>query len=504
MNKKSIIIIGAGLAGLSTGCYAQMNGYESRIFEHHSKPGGVAAVWRRGEYLIDGGVHFLICHKPGTPIYDVYSEIGAVGPYEFEDVTTYLRFVDETGSQIIEFTRDLDRLERDLLRVSPEDEDEIRRFIKEIHWMKGSPLLTELGMSVTPPELRSRADSLREMWRMRGFMRYFTGKYAKSAADYAENFQSPFLKKVFRNLFSPDAPVWFVVMILAILAAGELGLFKGGCHEFVQSIEEKYKALGGKIRYRAKVEKILVEDDRAVGVLLADGTKHEADVVVSAADGKSTIFELLDGKYLDEKTEKRYRTWKPYDPMVAVSLGVARTFEDDAPMTMFLMREPLQYGERLTNCLPLRIFNYGDVFAPEGKAVVQVMLETEWDYWHNLRQSRDDYYTEKLRLAQEIIGRLEVHYPGISSQVEMIDVATPYTSWRYTLNDRGSPMGWLLTEKTLMEQIPRTLPGLENFFMAGHWVLPGGGVPATIYTGRNVIQILCNRDGKKFKTNPVI
>jgi len=443
MNKKSIIIIGAGLAGLSTGCYAQMNGYESRIFEHHSKPGGVAAVWRRGEYLIDGGVHFLICHKPGTPIYDVYSEIGAVGPYEFEDVTTYLRFVDETGSQIIEFTRDLDRLERDLLRVSPEDEDEIRRFIKEIHWMKGSPLLTELGMSVTPPELRSRADSLREMWRMRGFMRYFTGKYAKSAADYAENFQSPFLKKVFRNLFSPDAPVWFVL-------------------------------------------------------------KHEADVVVSAADGKSTIFELLDGKYLDEKTEKRYRTWKPYDPMVAVSLGVARTFEDDAPMTMFLMREPLQYGERLTNCLPLRIFNYGDVFAPEGKAVVQVMLETEWDYWHNLRQSRDDYYTEKLRLAQEIIGRLEVHYPGISSQVEMIDVATPYTSWRYTLNDRGSPMGWLLTEKTLMEQIPRRLPGLENFFMAGHWVLPGGGVPATIYTGRNVIQILCKRDGKKFKANPVI
>jgi len=55
-----MIIIGAGLAGLSTGCYAQMNGYESRIFEHHTKPGGVAAVWKRGDYLIDGGIHFLI------------------------------------------------------------------------------------------------------------------------------------------------------------------------------------------------------------------------------------------------------------------------------------------------------------------------------------------------------------------------------------------------------------------------------------------------------------
>jgi protoporphyrinogen oxidase len=74
-----MIIIGAGLAGLSTGCYAQKNGYVSKIFEHHTKPGGVAAVWRRGEYLIDGGIHFLICHRPGTPIYDVYKEIGAVG-----------------------------------------------------------------------------------------------------------------------------------------------------------------------------------------------------------------------------------------------------------------------------------------------------------------------------------------------------------------------------------------------------------------------------------------
>jgi len=43
MTEKSLIIIGAGLAGLSTGCYAQMNGYQSHIFEHHTVPGEVAA-----------------------------------------------------------------------------------------------------------------------------------------------------------------------------------------------------------------------------------------------------------------------------------------------------------------------------------------------------------------------------------------------------------------------------------------------------------------------------
>jgi len=91
-------------------------------------------------------------------------------------------------------------------------------------------------------------------------------------------------------------------------------------------------------------------------------------------------------------------------------------------------------------------------------------------------------------------------YPRITAEIEMIDVATPYTTWRYTLNDKGSPMGWLMTKDSLMTQIPRTLPGLYSFYMAGQWVLPGGGVPGCIYTGRNVIQILCREDLKRFQT----
>ena len=500
MSKKSVIIIGAGLSGLSTGCYAQMNGYESKIFEYHSSPGGVAAVWKRGDYLIDGGIHFLIGHKPGTPLYDVYSEICDIDSIDITDMTTYLRFVDETGTKSIEFTQDIKKLEQDLIQIAPEDEDEIRSFIKEINSLTGSPLLTDMGMSTAPPELRGRFDSLKEMWQMRGFMKYFMGKYSKSAGEYAEHFQNPFLKTVISYLFSPDGPMWFVIMILATVASGQLGLFKGGCHTFVRSIEARYKSLGGQIQYRAKVEKIIVEDGNAVGVVLADDSEHRADVVVSAADGKSTIFDLLGGQFIDDKIKKRYDTWKTYDPMIGVSLGVSRTFDDEASLNAFMQKEPIILSDREVPLVYLRIFNHGDVFAPEGKSVIQVILETEWDYWKNLRENREQYETEKNKLAQDLIRRLEDVYPGITGQVETIDVSTPYTTWRYTLNDRGSPMGWLMTKSTIMEQIPRTLPGLENFFMAGHWVLPGGGVPSSIYTGRNVIQILCKKDDKKFRT----
>jgi phytoene dehydrogenase-like protein len=338
------------------------------------------------------------------------------------------------------------------------------------------------------------------MWNMRGFMKYFYGKYSKSAEGYSEYLKDPFLRMAFKYLFAPDVAFWFVIMIMATITGGLLGLFKGGCHEFIESIVNKYESLGGEIQYRAKVEKVLVEDDVAVGVVLADGTEYRADVVVSAADGRSTIFNMLDGQYVDSKIEKRYDTWKPYDPMVIVTLGVNRVFEKEAPFTMFIMKEPFEYAGRTATVLPLRVMNYSDAFAPEGRTVIQIMLETDWEYWFDLRQNHEEYKSMKKQIADEIIQKLEVQYPGITSQIEMTDVATPYTSWRYTLNDKGSPMGWLLTRSTLTEMIPRTLPGLENFYMAGHWVLPGGGVPGSIYTGRNVVQILCRKEGKEFRS----
>jgi len=66
MPDKSIIIIGAGLAGLATGIYAQACGYRTRIFEHHTLPGGVCTAWKRHGYTVDGCIHWLMGARPGT------------------------------------------------------------------------------------------------------------------------------------------------------------------------------------------------------------------------------------------------------------------------------------------------------------------------------------------------------------------------------------------------------------------------------------------------------
>jgi len=75
---KSIIVIGAAIAGLSTGCYGQMNGYRTQIFEMHDKPGGVCTSWKRKGYTIDGCIHWLVGFNQDSSFHHIWEEFGAV------------------------------------------------------------------------------------------------------------------------------------------------------------------------------------------------------------------------------------------------------------------------------------------------------------------------------------------------------------------------------------------------------------------------------------------
>jgi phytoene desaturase len=382
------------------------------------------------------------------------------------------------------------------LPLSPADSRIIDDLIAGARAMQGTDI-GDMGMS-QPRELLDLPGKLRQMWKMRRFFKYFTGRYAKSAADYGKDIHDPWLRYIFENMFLPEVPVWFILMLLGLLVDGQLALLEGGSLNFVLPIEKRYRNLGGEVTYGATVEKILVEKDRAVGVRLADGSEHRADIVISAADGYSTIFKMLDGRYVDAKIEERYRNWKLTRPLVMISFGIAREFTGEPGLNIIKLEHPFTTGSKAINRITVRIFNYSDGFAPPGKTVVQVMFETDFDWWNELQKDRKSYEAEKERVAKQVLERLEARYPGISPQVELIDVATPYTWWRYTHNYKGAYQGWLVSSEIINSQIKKTLPGLGNFYMAGQWATPGGGVISSLYSGRHVVQILCHRDGRPF------
>jgi phytoene dehydrogenase-like protein len=275
----------------------------------------------------------------------------------------------------------------------------------------------------------------------------------------------------------------------------------GGSMKVSRAIETRYKNLGGEIVYRARVTKILVEDNKAVGIRLDDGNEYRADYVVSAADGHATIFDMLEGKYLDDKIRGYYDGLPVFNPLVYVGLGINKKFDDLPPIISGLVMEqetPVEIAGVEQKWICARINNYDPGLSPDGKSVVTFMIETSYNYWASLHEDPSRYQEEKQLIAEKLVDVLEKRFPGIKAQVEMIDVATPVTFERYTGNWKGSYEGWQLTGDTVTMTMEKTLPGLDNFYMAGQWVMPGGGLPSGAMTGRYVTQLICKKDGNKF------
>lgn len=491
MVEKSIVIIGAGLAGLSTGCYGQMNGYKTHIYEHHTMPGGVCTAWERDGYTMDGCIHWLMSCKPGSGFRKIYDEVGAFRDNRLIILNHYGRFYDQTSNQALDFGSDLDQLAADMKAIAPEDEANIDEFIK------GCRSLANLDMPAPEPRELGAGAGIKGMWDMRSFFKHMI-KYNVPVNQYTLRFKNAFIRDCINSLFVPEIPLAFLFVVLGQLAGGQLGCVEGGSQRFSDAIARRYQELGGEITYRALVEEIIVENNRAVGIRLADGSEIEADIVVSAADGYSTIFQMLGGRYLDSATKNRFENWPLFKPIVMLTYGAAREYPGEKASHLIRLKEPIKVLGQTTDSMHLRIFNYDASLAPPGCTALQVMLETEYDGWMALQKEGQAYDEEKARIAGDVLQIIDGLFPGTKDSIEVTDVATPYTFYYYTRNYRGSYEGWLINKESVQTQIPKTLPGLQNFYMAGQWVEPGGGIPPALYSGRNLIRILCKQDHRKF------
>ncbi len=455
----------------------------------------MAAWWKRKDYLIDDGVHFLMSHRPGNFVYELYQELGITKDLTFPDLTTYMRFIDQKSGRILDATGDLSKLSSDLRSLFPEDRGFTNDFIRRIREVQRSKIAYSIGLT-DPPELQNMLYRAKMLWEMHSAFGFFKGEYAKPVKEYAASVQDPFLKGIISNLFMDESPLWFVLMVLALAADRQLGLLADGCEGLVSALVSRYESLGGRIDYRKRVDEILVREGKAIGVRLEDGTELYADTVISAADGRNTIYGMLKGRFVDAKIDERYKSWKVSPSMVTVSFGVAMDLKEFPPFGFVFLKEPIICEGRESRIMSYRLLNYSKKFAPEGKCVVQAFCGGDFDYWKDLRKDRPRYDAEKKRIAAEMQSRMGNLFPGFGSKVEVVDVATPCTTYRYTGNWKGSMMGWMPTTEQMMKPLSRTLPGLKGFYMVGQWAQPGGGVPTCLIQGRQIVQILCHEDGR--------
>lgn len=509
-----VIVVGAGMAGLATGCYAQMSGMRTRVFEKHVLPGGCCTAWSRDGYLFDYCIEWLIGTAEGNDAHQVWRELGALDGKTVTNFELFNKVVDE-GGRSVTFYNDPDRLEAHLLEVSPADARLIRSFCRDLRRFNA----IELYPFLTAPALRTVRERAATLRTVLPAFRLFWRTAATPMHTFADRFEDPLLRKAFRNIFFQDPEGFPLLPYLFNMAAahhGNAGFPQGGSLGLARSVEERYTGLGGTVTYRARTERILVENDRAIGIELRGGRRYYAEHVVSACDGHTTIRGLLEGKYTGPRVDKLYDELLDapgtlFPAVVSAFVGIEGPLpEEDAHSTTYLLnpQEAARLPGALQSSLVVQLRSrYSDGFAPPGKSVVHCTYFSDYAHWAQLRRTdRAGYREQKHQVADFVRDFLGRRWPGAAGRIELVDVATPATTRRYTGNHNGSILAWKAFSEAddiaagLVGKDRMRLPGLDGFSMAGQWVGMGGLIRAAS-TGRFAVQYLCAELGLPFRAH---
>jgi phytoene dehydrogenase-like protein len=491
---KKIVIIGGGVAGLSAGIYARLNGFDAEIIEMHSITGGQCTAWERKGYRFDYCLHWLVGTRKG-PFNDIWRETNAINDkVEIVDHEVHTKVFADDGREFILYT-DLNKWEEYLSKLAPEDTKKIKRMCAD---MRKSSFLQPFS---DPPGLRKPGQTIASMFRMMPVMILFMKFGRKSCDEYFGKlgFTNESLKFFLDISYgSRDFSALAFIMMFAWFNQKNAGYLIGGSLPMAKRMTNRYLDLGGKLTVRSRVKKIVVENNMAKGVVLSDNTEIRADYVISAADGHSTIFDMLDGKYLTKKISNAYENWELFTPIVQVSFGINKIIESEVPVETWNINDQLIGRTRTVNGYSIMNYCFDPTMAPEGKSVIVIRFESPWELWKDIDTGA--YKDEKKKIEKDAKNILEKRYPGISADIEVCDVATPVTDVYYTGVWKGSYEGFLPSSKNLMDNLNPAIPGLKKFYMAGQWLFPGGGLPPAGQSGKWAIQYICKEERKVFKT----
>ncbi len=409
------IIIGAGLSGLAAGI--RLAHYEKRVcvLERHTTIGGLNSFYRLRGRNYDVGLHAVTNYTPkGTKR----------GP--LARVLRQLRFSwdefglkQQNGSSIIfpsarlEFTNDLEVLRAEIARVFPSERDNFERMLAAIPDYEALPL--------------DRADDSARAW-VREFLRepllvemlfcplMYYGSAREDDMDLAQFFI------MFRSLFCEG---------FARPAEGVRPLMK--------LLTRRYKELGGELRLRAGVQRIVHDGGNAVGVELDDGTILEAKHVISSAGYVETMRLCGEANATTEQEAGRLGFVEACSVLDRrpTDIGIDRTIVFFSTEDQFHWRRPDELVDLRSGvlCMPTNF----DFESPVDDGMVRTTALADFDAWRALpepeyRAAKEAWYAKLAATSAQILGDFRPH-------VVDVDMFTPTTIVRYTGHAGGAIYG---------------------------------------------------------------
>jgi len=499
-SNKNIIIIGAGVSGLSAGIYAEQHGFHAILLEKNPSVGGMCTGWYRKGYYLDGCIHWLTGTKEGTLLNEMWHNLDAIkDPNDVLYLPSWGTY--EYQGQRVTMWRDLDRAEKEWKIVSPEDSRMIHKFFNMVRDFSKVELPLDLPISLIPLHRKIKLGL-----RVLSVWPSYLVSMRQTRQKFAAKFKSPVIRFALTSCQTGGNNLFSMLYSYATIVNGDGGIPMGGSKPMVERMKEKFLALGGTLRLNANVDNIVVKNNKATGVKLSNGQIVNGDYVVSCLDTNYTLKKLLRDQYTLPSFERRFNSPKKDHSPSCVLINFAVDKDNDLPTPLSFTCEPFDVAGVKTEHVTIRSYAYDPTFARGDKTILSVLLtqsSAEYPFYRNLSRDKAAYQKFKNDIAETVKERIIKRFPHLKDSLLTLDVATPHTFNRYVNTSNGVYMSFYFTHRKPMFSHHGMLRGVSNLYLSGQWMQGPGGLPIAMTQGKFAIQRICKRENLSFVFSPV-
>jgi len=507
------IIIGSGMAGLMAGNALVKKGHRVLMLEKHAIPGGYTTNFERKGFRFEASNHAINGCEPGGMTYEQLAKIGAQDRVEFIKLDSFGRVIDEIRGTDCERPWAVDEHVDTLLKLFPGEERGIRAYYEKYEAMATSLLGSFRGEAGQDAEL---------LGKLAGAAQEFMALKSKKAKDVLEEYVSdPELIRWMTGISSGflgtsfdevDAAMLIMCDMAFRVNGGDAYYPKGGSGHLSRVVADHFQEHGGSLLLRRDVTEIAFSKGRATGVIAKQrGGRYisaQARCIVCGSDLTALVNRLCPEGTFPADYVKSVNQRVPGISAVILFAGLDIDVRDRGITETKIMRI---WGEVRSQTLFEEVGRSGDYSrlplasvtiysnidpscCPDGKSVVTTMLLAEPERFElalDPGRKRGKAYKElKKHLTSQLLEKMKraLGIADLERHIEVLELATPVTLERYTDNRGGAYVGWKYSPDQAQAHFPQESP-VENLFLCGHWVAPGGGVSNVMVGGNNAAEI---------------